>query len=251
MNRLNKIHEFRNRLQNGHAVGVFSKTTDSSFIEAMGFAGIGFVILDMEHGPIGLETLQRHICAAENSGVVPIVRVPGSRSDLVGKVLDVGAAGIQVPSVSSKEQVLEVLDKCKFFPKGHRGVCRNVRAADFSAMPRDQYFSSSNETLVVIQLEGKEGLDNFDSIISCEGIDVIFIGPYDLSQSLGIPGQVDHPMIKDAISDIVKKAAEKGIIIGTYCDTPQQFSFYKELGIKYLSYSVDIAIFVDALKKIV
>lgn len=216
----------------------------------MGYAGLGFVILDMEHGPIGFETLRGHILAAEKSGLVPIVRVPGYDSDAIGKSLDLGAYGVQVPSVGSAEEASHVIREARFHPEGERGVCRFVRAADYGTADRNEYFSRANECLVVLQIEGKEGLANFDEIVSVAGIDIIFIGPYDLSRSLGVPGDIENPIVVGEIEKLVSKAKEQNIVLGTFCDTVDQVVHWRDLGIAYLAYSVDINIFVQGIESV-
>ena len=216
----------------------------------MGYAGMDFVILDMEHGPIGTETLKHHVMAAASTDMLGIVRVENYSSENIGKALDLGAHGIQIPSVSTKEQAVEAVKRAKFFPKGERGVCRFVKAADYSNLPSKTYFGQANEALLIIQLEGKEGLAAFDQIIEVEGVDIVFIGPYDLSQSLGVPGEIQHPTVINAMESLIKKAKIKGIMLGTFCDTPELLKHWRGLGINYLSYGVDIALFMESLKQL-
>lgn len=241
------INDFKSKLKNNFTLGCFSKTTDSSLIESIGKAGWDYVIIDMEHGPATSETLKHHIMGAYSSGAIPIVRVESFESENIGKALDLGAAGLQIPSVSSAHHVNEVLKRSKFYPEGERGVCRFVKAADYGLLPKSEYFKAANKSVIIIQIEGKEGLDNIDEILETGGFDVLFIGPYDLSQSLGYPGEIEHPEVINEIEKICKKAFEKKIYVGTFCDSIDQVKRWKGLGLKYLSYSVDISIFAQAL----
>lgn len=245
-----KTNTFKNKIQKQAVWGCFSKTTDSSFVEAMAIAGADFVILDMEHGPITTETLKTHIMALKATQTLAIVRVEGATSATIGKALDLGADGVQVPSVSTVKEAKEALERAKFFPEGQRGVCRFVRAADYSDKDRTAYFKEANQNLLIIQLEGKEGLANFESIVTVKGIDIIFIGPYDLSQSLGVPGQIEHPLVTEKIEEMIDLAKKNNITLGTFCDTYPQLKKWKELGISYLAYSVDVGIFKDAVQNI-
>lgn len=244
------INDFKSKLKNNFTLGCFSKTTDSSIIESIGKAGWDFVILDMEHGPVTTETLKHHVLASYNAGLAPIVRVESFESENIGKALDLGAAGLQIPSVTSAHHVNEVLKRSKFYPEGERGVCRFVKAADYGLLPKNEYFKAANESLIIIQVEGKEGLDNIDEILETGGFDVLFIGPYDLSQSLGYPGEIEHPEVVNEIEKICKKAINKSVYVGTFCDSIKQVKHWKDLGLKYLSYSVDISIFAQSLIKI-
>lgn len=244
------VNNFKQKLQKTSVLGCFSKTTDASIIEIIGISDFDFVIIDMEHGPIGLESIKNHFMACELNNLTSIVRVPHYKSELIEKVLDLGADGVQIPSITDEKQVREIINKSKFFPRGNRGVCRFVRAAGYSDINRNEYFAESNDKLIIIQLEGIEGLRNYEKIVEIEEIDIIFIGPYDLSQSLGVPGDIENKIVVDEIVKIVKKATEKGKLIGTFCDTLNQLNFWKSLGVSYLAYSVDYAILLEALRKI-
>lgn len=245
-----KTESFKKKVAEKSVWGCFSKTTDSSFVEAMAIAGADFVILDMEHGPITTETLKTHIMALKATQTLAIVRVEGATSETIGKALDLGADGVQVPSVSNAEEAQKAIIRAKFFPEGQRGVCRFVRAADYSDKERATYFSEANQNLMIIQLEGKEGLANFEEIVSLQGIDIIFIGPYDLSQSLGVPGQIEHPIVTSKIEEMIDLAKRNNVTLGTFCDTPTQLNKWNDLGISYLAYSVDVGIFKDAIQQI-
>lgn len=144
-----------------------------------------------------------------------------------------------------------VIKRTKFSPVGERGVCRFVRAANYSSKDRFEYFKDANEAVIILQIEGQAGINNLDDIISVKGIDAIFIGPYDLSQSLGVAGQIDHPSVEEKMLEIVKKCAEVGVTVGTFVDTIENARKWKKLGVKYISYSVDVGIFYDATRRII
>ena len=130
-------------------------------------------------------------------------------------------------------------------------MCRFVRAAHYSSTSGSDYFKNANDSLIIIQIEGKEGVNNLDSIIKQGGFDILFIGPYDLSQSLGIPGQVEHPLVENTIRDIVRKCSEKNIIVGNFNDSVEIAKKWISFGIKYISYSVDVGIFYEGYRNIV
>ena len=223
------LKNFRDKLNNNDFVyGPFIKTSDPMFVEAVGLAGFDYVILDMEHGPVTIENQQNNIRAAEARNTVPIIRLKDRGENTIGKALDIA----------------------KFYPYGMRGVCRFVRAADYSNCDRYEFFESSKDVLIILQLEGIKAIENLDEILDVEGVDILFIGPYDLSQSLGIPGQVNNPIVVNAMKDIVERAKSKGKVVGTFVDTPQDLKMWKEIGVQYLSYSVDVGIFIDACKQL-
>ncbi len=138
-----------------------------------------------------------------------------------------------------------------FHPKGLRGRCRYVRPAAFSLMEKEQYIQSQNDVTVIIQVEGVEGIKNFNAILEVEDLDIIFIGPYDLSQSMGIPGQVDHPDLLNEIEKLVNQCNDKGRFTGIFTDDIPTAMKYRELGVKYIAYSVDVGIFAQACKSAV
>lgn len=242
------IAHFREKLEEGPVFGPFMKTCDPAFVEVAGYAGCDFAILDMEHGPAEAAMLQNHIRAAQIAGVLPIVRVKELSDTDISKALDIGAAGVQIPQVSSAGQAREAVRAARFYPRGERGVCRFVRAAQYSSLDRNDYFRQANEALVIIQLEGREAMEALEEIMEVEGIDILFIGPYDLSQSLGLPGQTMHPEVVAAMKNILRRASEKGILVGTFTDSRESLKLWMEAGIRYLSYSVDVGIFLEACK---
>ncbi|MCK4343939.1 MAG: aldolase, partial [Bacteroidales bacterium] len=172
------------------SIGPFSKSSDPSIIECIGLAGFDFLIIDLEHGPNTIDGAQNLIRAALLHEMTPVVRVSENNESLISRALDIGAQGVQVPQINNKQDAIKVVKAAKFSPLGNRGVCRYVRAAGFSSKDRNVFFEESNQnTLVILQIEGKEGIENLEYIFDVNGVDIIFLGPYDLSQSLGVPGQ--------------------------------------------------------------
>ena len=240
------IRSFRRKIQKEAVLGPFMKTGDPAFVEVAGYAGCDFAILDMEHGPESLQGMQNNIRAAQLTGMLPVVRVSSLSEVAISQALDIGAAGVQIPQITSAREAREAVRAARYFPEGERGVCRFVRAACYSATEPAAYFQEANQALVVIQLEGQQAMENLDEILDVEGVDIVFIGPYDLSQSLGIPGEITHPRVLDQMREIVSRAAEKGAIVGTFTDSIDMMKLWVDSGIRYLSYSVDVGIFKDA-----
>lgn len=249
---VDSIRIFKERMDGkGYVLGPFMKTCDPAFVESAGYSGFDFAILDMEHGPASIESMQNLIRGAQVSGILPIIRVPDISETSIGKALDIGASGVQVPQIQNAHQAEQAIKAAKFYPEGERGVCRFVRAARYSAMDRYEYFKTANEALVILQLEGLQALENIDEILKVPGIDILFIGPYDLSQSLGIPGQISNPVLIEKMEYIVGKAKSRNIHIGTFIDRMEHTKRWKNAGVKYLSYSVDVGIFHEACREIV
>ena len=247
---MDRLSRFKDALRDSGVLGIFMKTGDPAFVEAAGYAGLDFAVLDMEHGPVGPETMQNNIRAAEVAGMVPVVRVESVSETAIGKALDIGAAGVQVPQVATAEAARRAVGYAKFHPLGERGVCRFVRAARYSAIPGAEYFPRANQGLVILQLEGVEAVRNLDDILEVDGVDVLFIGPYDLSQSLGLTGQTTHPEVVRCMRSIVDKAARRGTITGTFTDSPETLAVWREAGVRYITYSVDVGLFHDACRNL-
>jgi len=222
--------------------GVFAKTNDPFVVKVIGKSGFDFIILDNEHGPNSERETYPLIMASFLAGMYPIVRVGKISDIIIQRALDLGVGGIQIPQIQSQEDAMNVRKYTKFFPKGKRGVCRFVPAANGGLMDGDQYSREQNEVAVIIHIEGIEGIQHLDKILEVEDIDVIFIGPYDLSQSLGIPGQVNNPKLTTEIQKIVKKCREKNKHVGIYADDVETAKKYKDSGVKYIAISVDLNI---------
>ncbi|MDR2726382.1 MAG: aldolase [Deltaproteobacteria bacterium] len=239
---------FRERLKSGKALlGPFVNLCHPAIMEIAGLAGFDFAIIDTEHGEISTDRALDMIRAAQLSGVSPIIRVYGNQPELIGKALDMGAEGVQIPMVCDKAGAAAALGAARFSPAGSRGCNRFVRAARYSHMGKDEFFGRSNDrTSVLVQVEGKEGLDNLEEILAVPGIDVLFIGPYDLSASLGIPGQVEHPLLLAAMDKTLALAQKAGVALGFFVDDIPTAIKWKNRGIRYIAFSADVSLLYEA-----
>lgn len=246
------IRRFKEKLASGKAVvGPFMKTADPAFVEAAGYAHMDFAILDMEHGPVSVQAMQNNIRAAQLSEMLPIIRVPDATEEAIGKALDIGAAAVEIPQICTAEQARHAVELAKFYPRGNRGVCRFVRAAHYSAQSSEEYFEKANQTMVILQLEGQEAIKNLDEILEVQGVDIVFIGPYDLSQSMGLTGQTTHPKVIAQMKEIAERAKQMGVLVGTFTDSEETMKLWCEAGVQYISYSVDVGLFYDMCKMVV
>jgi len=245
---IERIENFRKQMVSGPVYGMFCKTPDPAVIEVLGQANFDFVILDLEHGPVAYETLANLIRAAENADTVPIVRVPAGDLAAIGKALDLGAGGVQIPQITRGEDLRAAIKAARFSPLGERGVCRFVRNAHYGQTPKEIYFKEANQALVVAQLEGQEAMQDLEELLDITGVDVFFVGPYDLSQSLGVTGQIDHPLVIEKTREIAEACGQRGVAVGNFTDTPEQARFWSRSGIRYLSHHVDIGLFAEACR---
>jgi 4-hydroxy-2-oxoheptanedioate aldolase len=231
----------KEKMNQGQAViGPFLKIKDPAIIEIAGLAGFDYAIIDAEHGSISMESAEHMVRAARVAGIAPIIRVRANQPELISRALDTGAEGVQIPQISTKTDAENAVRAAKFAPMGERGVCRYVRAGRYSATDKYAYFAEANrDTVVIVHIEGKEGVDNLPGILEVDGLDVIFIGPYDLSQSLGVPGQVDHPRVVEETEKIVKMARERQKVVGIFVDDLETGRKWRSKGVQYISYSTD------------
>ena len=185
-------------------------------VEMVAHAGFDWVLIDMEHGTIGLETAELMIMAAEASGITPVARPPTNRMADISSVMDRGAMGVQVPHVNSAEDARAAVSAVKFGSGNNRGLAVGTRPNNYGlGLSLDSFASTANQqTLVCVQLEDTEALENVDDILQVDGIDVFFIGPSDLSQSMGFPGDPKAGPVASAIERTVGKIVDHGKIPG-------------------------------------
>jgi 4-hydroxy-2-oxoheptanedioate aldolase len=236
--------DIKSALKQGNVVfGSFFRLPSPDLVEIFGEAGFDFIIIDQEHGCISPETMSNLVRACDLAGLASIVRIPTNEPLFFQHALDIGARGVQVPQVKSVADVEQAIQSARFAPQGKRGLCRNVRAARFSALDRFVYLDESNrDTTLVIQIESKEGVEDLEGILRLPGVDVIFIGPYDLSQSYGIPGQVDNPELRETIEQVIKACQNAGIAAGIYADSTEAVQHWVSAGVQYIAAGVDTAL---------
>lgn len=237
---------FRNNISRRPAIGSFLKITDPAVAEIAGYNGMDFVIIDLEHGPANIQSAQNLIRAAEKANVTPVIRVAKNEEKQILRALDIGAKGIQVPGISSKKQTEKLVEYSYYNPKGSRGVCRYVRAAEYTNINKKEFFNRSNKDIfTVAHIEGKKGINNLDEILEVEELDVLFIGPYDLSQSMGIPGEIRSSKLIDKMEEVVEKCLENDKVVGTFAEEVDMARKWMKAGVNYLAYSVDVGLFAE------
>ena len=244
------IVSLKKRFQNGEIlVGTWLNGPVPSQVEIVGHAGFDFVILDSEHSSYGVDQCEELVRAADAVALACLVRVGPGDAREIGKALDLGAQGIIVPHVSSADEASTSVRYAHFAPRGVRGAAPTVRGARFGRTSWKDYLTqASSETMVVLQIEGKEGIDALDDIMSIEGVDVLFVGTFDLSESLGVSGQLDHPKLLDAVGDIVRRAREKQIALGLWMPKPEQVGPWIERGVQMITVANNDMIFFEACR---
>jgi 4-hydroxy-2-oxoheptanedioate aldolase len=229
--------------------GVFCELPCPEAVEIIGLAGWDFVVIDCEHAPITAALLPGMIRASTAAGIPAIVRVAANEPAAIQHALDAGAAGVQIPQIASVDAARAAVTASRFHPLGGRGFNPFVRAADFSACPTTDFFArANNEVSLILQVESAAGIEAADGILEVAGIDVLFIGPYDLSQSLGIPGQTTHAKVFAAAERIVKSAEARGVAVGVFTNSEQDVALWLQIGVRFLCLSVDTVFLLNAMR---
>ncbi len=221
------------------AYGVFVNMGCPTIIEIIGLIGFDFAVIDAEHGPMGVETCEHMARAADNVNITPIIRVAVNIRQNILRYLDIGGLGVHVPMVNTKAEAEGVVEAIKYPPEGKRGLA-GVRASDYGLTgPLGDYVKEANhETLVIVAVETMQAVENLKDILSIPGIDIIFIGPTDLSSAMGYPGQVTHPEVQKMIGNLVKEIRAVGKAAGTVAYNLDALRKCKELGFQYIAHGV-------------
>jgi 2-keto-3-deoxy-L-rhamnonate aldolase RhmA len=212
-------------------------------------AGLDFFFIDTEHCTASPGQIQGLCRVARGAGIIPLVRVTQNEPDLISRALDVGAMGIIVPRVHSPEQARAALDIMKFPPLGHRGFGLRSIVTDFRAgSVQDETESANRETLTVLMIESKAGLDAVEAIAQTPNLDVLFIGPFDLTLSLSIVGQFDNPIFHKALGRIIAACEKAGIAAGLQSGDMDVVLKARSMGARFLMYGSDTALLFSAFR---
>jgi 2-keto-3-deoxy-L-rhamnonate aldolase RhmA len=215
-----RINETKVRLQNGEVVFgcALQQYRSAEIPRLLAAAGFDYLFIDAEHGGFNLETIQDMVCASNQAGITPFVRVGELLYSLVARALDVGAQGVIFPRVEDPRLLQEAISWIKFPPLGTRGFGITPPQLDYErrTMPEIIEHLNSN-TMIITQFETVRSIENCEEILAVPGIDVAMVGPTDLSISLGIPGEFDHPRMLEAVSRLVETCGRRGVVPGIHC----------------------------------
>ena len=234
-------NQLKGKLQRGEsAIGTFVKLTDAAVPELLALAGFDFFVLDTEHVAVDREQLTNIVRAADAAGITPIVRVRENNQVEILQNLDLGYAGVQVPNVDAPEEARKLVSYVKYTPCGARGLSPSVRACGYGTSGVRDYIDMANaNTMIVSHCETKACVECIDEVLKVEGLDVIFIGPMDLSQSYGVPGNPGDPEVQAAIETVTAKALAAGKAVGTVAGTPEAARKLIEKGVQYILLASD------------
>jgi len=239
--------KLKDKLKKGELViGTWCILPNPQVINVLAKSGLDFVLIDMEHGPSNFETAQSMIEAAESEGCEVIIRVSDNNELNVLKALDIGASGVIVPHIESVMDREKAISYIKYPPIGIRGFSPYTKTGFYHSRPSHTNLEN-DKTLSGIIIEGMSGINDFDKIISDINLDLIYLGAYDLSVALGIPGDVNNPKIKEIQKECAQKAKEKGKATGGLFHSKEDFEYFKDIGTQFLCYKVDTNIIYDGI----
>lgn len=216
--------------------------------EIVGLSGFDWVLIDLEHGAGSESSTLSQIQALEHTTAGVIVRAESTKPQRIHRVLDMGAEGVMCPKVRNAEEALKVVKGLHYPPFGNRGVAKMVRATQFGLNFNDYYQKSKDQILGIVQIETREVLNHLDEIAAIEGVDVLFIGPADLTMELGIFGQFDHPDFLNAVHKIIAASKKANKAVGILFFNPDDYQKYHKMGIRFLACGADATFVADGAR---
>jgi 2-keto-3-deoxy-L-rhamnonate aldolase RhmA len=243
--------KFRQRLDNGDVLlgQMVLELFTSGIGPMLAACGLDFVIFDMEHGRCDISLLAEMVAACRGSDIFPIARVPDAAYAPLSHALDIGARGIMVPRVESREQAEMIVSQLKYAPAGTRGVALGVAHDLYRAGTADFFARTNEETAVILLLETERAFANLDEIVSVTGVDVAWVGHYDLTVSMGIPAQFDHPRFLAAMDALVSACRRHGVAPGFLPSSPEAAVHWIQQGFRVISLGSDISVFLDGVRR--
>ncbi len=222
-------------------IGTFMNLGSVLAAEVCALAGFDWLVVDLEHGGGGEESLVGQILAAGIHQVPVITRVESAERIRAGRVLDLGAAGVMFPRLDSAEEVAGAIRHLRYPPDGHRGVATYNRACGFGQ--RTEALETANQHVVgIVQIESAAALAEVEEIAQIPGVDVLFLGPADLSHSLGVPGRLDAPVFRAALARVAAAARSAGISAGILAPDRERAQAYLDQGFRFLAIASDSAL---------
>jgi len=229
----------KTRLRNGETlVGMFIMLPSAAVVEMVGYAGFDYVILDGEHGAAGTETLENQLRAADAAGIPALVRICGQTPAEILHALDAGACGIVVPHVLNADQARALVEAAHYPPKGRRGIATTTRAGRHGMVTLNEHLSiAENEVLVIPQIEDADAVPHAAAIAGVDGVDGVFVGPADLSLSLGYPGNPAHPEVAAIIDQLARDVRAAGKGTATFTKTVDETRALEQRGYQMMCFS--------------
>ena len=245
------MNGFRQRLQRGEVL--LGQMVLELFTPGIGpmldACGLDFVVFDMEHGRCDLALLSEMIASCRGSNIVPMGRVPDVNFAPLSRALDIGARGVMVPRVETRQQAEDIVSQLKYAPQGKRGVALGVAHDLYRAGTADFFAQANEEIAIILLLETEKAFEDLDEIVSVPGVDVAWMGHYDLTVSMGIPAQFDHPRFLAAMDALIASCQKFGVAPGFLPPTPESAVHWIDKGFRAISLGSDIGVFLDGVRK--
>jgi 2-keto-3-deoxy-L-rhamnonate aldolase RhmA len=242
---MNAFAQLLKNRQNKMPVGTWLMSASPLVAEAIGTAGFDWAVLDMEHSPLDLMGLVHLLQAVGNTTMQPVVRVPWNDTVTVKRVLDAGASTVLFPFIQNAEEARRAVAATRYPPQGVRGMAGMGRASKFGTTP--SYFTSANAGIcTLLQLETREAIANLEAIAAVPGVDALFVGPADLSGTMGHVGLLDHPEVHAQMADAARRANALGMPIGSVGGNPDTVATYRAMGYDYLAVASDLGLLMRA-----
>ena len=241
--------ELRRRILAGETLfGAWASLASPGSAELMGRAGLDWVVVDLEHGNTTESELLAHLTAIEAGGSVALVRPASGERLRIGRALDLGAAGIVVPRLDTAEQVREAVTFLRYPPTGQRGVALLTRGARLGTVNHAGVAALNDDIVGIVQIESPSAVEQADEIAAIDGVDVLFVGPADLSHSLGVPGRFAESSYQDALKAVIAACRAHGKAPGILLYDPATFRAHLDLGFTFLGIGADISFVHDGVK---
>ena len=219
--------------------------------EIVANAGYDWCVIDGEHAPNTIQTILAQLHAMNGSRAAPVVRVPIGHGWLLKQILDIGAQNILVPMVNTGKEAAEMVRAVRYPPAGVRGMANAmIRASGYNAI-KDYVVKANDHICLIVQVESAEAIRNIDSIANTDGVDVVFIGPSDLSADMGFPGQPESPKVNEAIEYAIKRIHAAGKASGIITYGAENYARYHELGVRFLGLGADVTVVAERVRGIV
>jgi 4-hydroxy-2-oxoheptanedioate aldolase len=246
-----KKNELLRQLSEGRFVfGTWSNIPSPTVTNILCKAGLDFIVLDLEHGPATFETVENQMYAAEADGVSPVVRIGEVDEKAILHALEIGAQSILVSQVGSRSEADRVVKAMRYHPEGERGVSLFTRNFGYSERDYEQKIPQLNKEMFTgVLVEGKEGLENIESICDIEHLDMIYLGIYDISQVLGVPGEVTNPEVIKVVQECGRLIQSLGKIAGSVAPTVEYMRILIDAGYQFVSYRADSAMLVNSYQE--
>jgi 2-dehydro-3-deoxyglucarate aldolase/4-hydroxy-2-oxoheptanedioate aldolase len=234
------MNTLRDKLKKGSTLGVLVSNNSADMVEVLSMTGLDWLMVDLEHAAIDAQNFQA-LCRAASGRCSVIARVPKNDSIWISRVLDAGADGIIVPQVNSADDAKLVVQHAKYAPIGKRGIGLG-RAQGFGAQFKEYIETANDRILVAVQIEHIDAVYTVDAIASVPGIDALFVGPYDLSDSLQLRGEIHHPRVTEAIAETKRVCDAKHLPIGIFCSDVEAASLRMKEGFRLLAVGTDFTL---------